>query len=215
MNSRSTILLDGRIIDVDYEAGSLTGRSDFLERGIGGEYLRALNSQRGTIGVRLFATGYEADLNANVTDTRGIELMYEREMSELWSWNIAGGTQRADYAYTSRPSNPRHRRYPGLGHRRQQARRALEHAHRAATAHEPRRRGLRCPARGGSRGLDAADVAARRRPHGVARDRFRRRGRRQRQRPALRPRSSSASIGSFARPGRSSRATPTRNRPPR
>jgi hypothetical protein len=101
MNSRSTIRLDGWIVDVDYEAGSLAGRSDFLERGIGGEYLRALNSQRGTIGVRLFATGYEADLNANVTDTRGIEVMYERDMSELWSWNVAGGTQRADYAYTS------------------------------------------------------------------------------------------------------------------
>lgn len=100
MNSRSTFVLDGRIIDVDYEAGTLTGRSDFLERGIGGEYQRALNGQRGTLGVRLFATGYEADLGANVTDTRGIQLMYERAMSELWTWSIAGGTQRSDYAFS-------------------------------------------------------------------------------------------------------------------
>ena len=38
MNSRSTLLLDGRIVDVDYESGMLLGRTDFLERAIGGEY---------------------------------------------------------------------------------------------------------------------------------------------------------------------------------
>ena len=101
LNSRSAVLLDGHIVDVDYETGTLTGRSDFLDRGIGGQYRHALRSQRGTLGVRVFATGYEAQLNANTTDTRGIELIYEREASELWSWSIAGGTQRADFAYTS------------------------------------------------------------------------------------------------------------------
>src|SRR5687767_9363915 len=38
LNSRSNIILDGRIVDVDYEADTLTGRSDFLDREIGGEY---------------------------------------------------------------------------------------------------------------------------------------------------------------------------------
>jgi hypothetical protein len=101
MNSRSTLVLDGRIVDVDYSSGAALGRTDFLERGIGGEYRRSLRSQRGTIGVRVFATGYEADLNANTSDTRGVELIYAREVTELWSWNISGGTQRSDYALTS------------------------------------------------------------------------------------------------------------------
>jgi hypothetical protein len=101
MNSRSTVILDGHIVDVDYESGVLVGRTDFLERGIGGEYRHALGSQRATFGVRVFATGYEATSNANTTDTRGIQLIYSREVSELWSWNVSGGTQRSDYALTT------------------------------------------------------------------------------------------------------------------
>jgi hypothetical protein len=101
MNSRSTVLLDGRIVDVDYESGTLLGRTDFLERAIGGEYRRVLGDQRGTLGVRAFATGYEAAINANTTDTRGFELIYARDMSELWSWNVSAGTQRSDFAFTS------------------------------------------------------------------------------------------------------------------
>jgi len=101
LNSRSNIILDGRIVDVDYEADTLTGRSDFLDREIGGEYRHELRGQRGTLGIRPFATGYEAELNNNVTDTRGIEISYERAASELWTWRIMGGTQRADFALTS------------------------------------------------------------------------------------------------------------------
>ncbi len=101
MNSRSTVVLDGHIVDVDYETGELVGRTDFLERGIGGEYRHALGDQRGTLGVRVFATGYEATSNANTTDTRGIQLIYSREASELWSWNVSAGTQRSDFALTT------------------------------------------------------------------------------------------------------------------
>lgn len=101
MNSRTSLLLDGRIVDVDYASEMFLGRTDFLERAIGGEYRRALGDQRGTFGVRVFATGYKAAINANTTDTRGIELIYSRDMSELWSWNVSGGTQRSDYAFTT------------------------------------------------------------------------------------------------------------------
>jgi hypothetical protein len=101
LNSRSEVVIDGRIVDVDYETGMALGRTDFLERALGGEYRRALGDQRGTLGVKVFATGYEAAINSNVTDTRGIALLYSRDMSELWSWNISGGTQRSDFAYSS------------------------------------------------------------------------------------------------------------------
>jgi hypothetical protein len=101
MSSRGTLALEGRIVDVEYETGMIGGRTDFLERALGGEYRRALRGQRGTLGVRVFATGYEAAANANATDTRGVELTYARDMSELWSWSIAAGTQRSDYALTT------------------------------------------------------------------------------------------------------------------
>jgi hypothetical protein len=101
MNSRSTVRIDGRLVDVDYANDALPGRTDFLDRAIGGEYRRALRDQRATFGVRVFASGYEATTNANTTDVRGIELVYAREMSELLSWNISGGTQRSDYALTT------------------------------------------------------------------------------------------------------------------
>jgi hypothetical protein len=101
LNSRSAIVLDGRLVDVDYESGMAAGRTDFLDRGIGGEYRRDLGDQRGSLGVRVFVTGYEAAINANTTDTRGVEVGYARDMSELWSWNVAIGTQRADYALTT------------------------------------------------------------------------------------------------------------------
>jgi hypothetical protein len=86
-------------VDVDYDQ-QIGGRTDFLERGIGGEYRRLLGDQRGTLGVRAFATGYEAAVNSNTTDTRGFELIYSRAVSELWSWSVSGGTQRSDFALT-------------------------------------------------------------------------------------------------------------------
>jgi hypothetical protein len=101
LNSRGGIRLDGRIVDVDYRSGATNGRTDFLEREIGGEYRRQLTDQRGTFGVRVFATGYEAALNNNTTDTRGLELRYSRAVTELVSWTISGGTQRTDYALSS------------------------------------------------------------------------------------------------------------------
>ena len=101
MNSRSTIVLDGHLVDVDYKSGAVAGRTDFLDRGIGGEYRRALGDQRATLGVRLFATGYEAAINSNTTDTRGFQLIYSRDVSQLWSWNVSGGAQRSDFALTT------------------------------------------------------------------------------------------------------------------
>jgi hypothetical protein len=100
LSSRGAIRLDGRIVDIDYAGGGATGRTDFLERAIGGEYRRNLD-ERGTLAVRAFATGYEAAVNNNVTDTRGVELIYSREASELWSWSINGGTQRSDFALSA------------------------------------------------------------------------------------------------------------------
>jgi hypothetical protein len=98
MNSRSSVILDGRLIDVDYATDQIAGRTDFLERAIGGEYRRALGDRRGSFGVRAFASGYEASANANTTDTRGVEINYSRAMSELWSWEGSIGTQRSDFA---------------------------------------------------------------------------------------------------------------------
>lgn len=100
LNSRSTLRLDGRLVDIDYANDTASGRSDFLERAIGGEYQRNLDERR-TLGVRVFATGYEAAVNNNVTDTRGIELVYGRDITELWRWNIAVGTQRSDFALST------------------------------------------------------------------------------------------------------------------
>jgi hypothetical protein len=101
LNSRTTLRLDGRLVDVDYERGATQGRTDFLERVLGGEYRRELNDQRSTLGVRVFATGYEAALNNNTTDTRGAELNFTRAVTELWSWTVGGGTQRSDFALSS------------------------------------------------------------------------------------------------------------------
>jgi hypothetical protein len=98
MNSRSTVILDGYLVDVDYDLDQATSRTDFLERAIGGEYRRALGDQLGSFGVHVFATLYEASLNANNTDTRGVDFRYSRDMSELWSWNASVGTQRSDFA---------------------------------------------------------------------------------------------------------------------
>jgi hypothetical protein len=100
LNSRSALRLDGRLLDVDYDGNVLAGRTDFFEKAIGGEYQRRFD-ERATFGIRLFVTGYEATANSNVTDTRGIALSYGRELSEIWSWSISGGVQRADFALTT------------------------------------------------------------------------------------------------------------------
>jgi hypothetical protein len=104
LTGRGAIRLDARLVDVDYErgatAGVVSGRTDFLERQLGGEYRRELD-QRRSIAVRAFASGYEAALNNNTTDTRGFELVYARAMTELLSWSVSGGTQRTDFALSS------------------------------------------------------------------------------------------------------------------
>lgn len=100
LNSRGALRLDGRLVDVDYTRGATGGLTDFVEKALGGEYRRQLD-QRGTLATRVFATGYEAALNNNSTDTWGIELNYERAVTELWSWHLGGGTQRADYSLST------------------------------------------------------------------------------------------------------------------
>jgi hypothetical protein len=101
LNSRAAFRLDGRIVDVDYRSGATAGRTDFLERELGGEYRRELNDERGSLGLRVFATGYEAALNNNTTDTRGVQLNYSRAVTELWSWTVGGGTERTDFSLSS------------------------------------------------------------------------------------------------------------------
>src|SRR5690606_25959840 len=59
MNSRTTFRIDASLVDVDYESDAPSGRTDFFERSLGGEYRRLLD-ERGTFGVRVFATGYRA-----------------------------------------------------------------------------------------------------------------------------------------------------------
>jgi hypothetical protein len=98
LNSRSLLRLDSRVVDVDYQS-NLPGRSDFEERMFGTEYQRALGGQRGRLGIRLFVTDYEAELNDNNTDTQGFELSYRREISELWSWSLSLGSQRSEFEF--------------------------------------------------------------------------------------------------------------------
>jgi hypothetical protein len=104
LTGRGSIRLDARLVDVDYESGAtagiVAGRTDFLERQLGGEYRRELD-QRRSLGIRAFASGYEAALNNNTTDTRGAELIYARELTELLSWTASVGTQRTDFALSS------------------------------------------------------------------------------------------------------------------
>jgi hypothetical protein len=96
---RSAARLDLRAMDISYDGDPmLTARTDFTDWEAGAAYVREL-SARNRLSTRVFGGRYEAVLNRNTTDTIGVEVRVEREVSDLWSFGVAIGAERSEYAY--------------------------------------------------------------------------------------------------------------------
>jgi len=96
---RSRVRLDLQAMDVSYrDDAPLSPRTDFTDWEAGGAYVRVL-SPRTDLATRVFGGRYEAADGRNVTDTTGIELRLEREISDIWALTGGFGVERSDFAY--------------------------------------------------------------------------------------------------------------------
>src|SRR6185503_7786479 len=96
---RSRMRLDLRAMSVSYNDESpLDPRTDFTDWEAGAAYVRVLNP-RDDLVTRVFGGRYEAEDRRNVTDTTGVELRFERELSDIWAVTAAFGVERNEFAY--------------------------------------------------------------------------------------------------------------------
>jgi hypothetical protein len=95
---RSRVRLDLRAMDVSYDDESLlSARTDFTDWEAGAAYVRAL-TPRVDMSTRVFGGRYDAD-NGNITDTTGVELRFDREISDIWTLGGGFGVERSEFAY--------------------------------------------------------------------------------------------------------------------
>jgi hypothetical protein len=95
---RSRMRLDLRAIDVGYSDESLlSARTDFTDWEAGAAYVRVLRP-RVDMSTRVFGGRYEAD-GSNVTDTAGVELRFDREISDIWTLGGGFGVERSEFFF--------------------------------------------------------------------------------------------------------------------
>lgn len=98
LSERSTLLLEARFLDVSYTGPELPGRSDFSDQSISIGIGRTIDGRTGAA-ARLIASRYEADVTSNETDTVGVEGSFNRQLNEIWSFNLTTGLQRSDFTF--------------------------------------------------------------------------------------------------------------------
>jgi hypothetical protein len=98
LSERSSFRLSGRFNDVSYTGPPTENRSDFQSSEISLGLERRVDD-RTRVTARVFTTAYEADLNANTTDSIGIEGLFTRPLSETWSFSLSAGVQRNEFSF--------------------------------------------------------------------------------------------------------------------
>jgi hypothetical protein len=98
LSERSAILLGARLLDVAYTGPDLRGRTDFRDTSFSVGVGRTIDDRTGAT-ARLVVSQYEADLTGNETDTVGVEGTFNRQLNEIWSFNLMTGLQRSDFVF--------------------------------------------------------------------------------------------------------------------
>ena len=98
LSERSSFRFSGRITTVDYSGPPISNRSDFDSNEISAGLVRRVD-ERTRVTARVFTQGYEADLNANSTDSVGVEGQFTRPLSETWTFTLTAGVQRNEFSF--------------------------------------------------------------------------------------------------------------------
>jgi hypothetical protein len=96
LSERGALRFDGQLMDVGYDADTITARTDFTAASIGAGYLRRLSAGN-TLTTRLYGSRYEFDANPDDTTTTGIEMVFLHEVSDIWSASVAWGIARSQF----------------------------------------------------------------------------------------------------------------------
>lgn len=98
LSTRNSLRFDGRYTNVTYVGSGVTARTNFTDSLIGAEIDHQL-SPLNTLSGRIFRSAFHAAINQNRTTSVGAELLYQRELSNIWSLNGSFGEERSDFGY--------------------------------------------------------------------------------------------------------------------
>jgi hypothetical protein len=96
LSERGALRFDGQLMDVGYEADTITARTDFSAATLGAAYLRRLSAGN-TLTTRLYGSRYDVEADQADTITRGIEMVFSHEVTDVWSTSIAWGVARSEF----------------------------------------------------------------------------------------------------------------------
>lgn len=98
ISERSSFRFSGRLTDVSYSGPPIANRSDFQSSEISFGLQRRVD-ERTQVTARVFTSSFEADLNANTTDSIGVEGLFTRPLTETWSFSLSAGVQRNEFSF--------------------------------------------------------------------------------------------------------------------
>jgi hypothetical protein len=96
LSERGGLRFDARLMDVGYDADTITARKDFTAASLGAAYLRRLSAVN-TLTTRLYGSRYEPEADPDDTITTGVEMMFVHEVSDAWSARVAWGVARSQF----------------------------------------------------------------------------------------------------------------------
>ena len=98
ISERSSFRFMAGYTDVSYSGPPIPNRSDFQSTELSVGITRRVD-ERTQVQARVFTTAYEADINANSTDSVGVEGVFTRPLSETWTFTLSAGVQRNEFSF--------------------------------------------------------------------------------------------------------------------
>jgi hypothetical protein len=89
-------------MDVSYTGPQLPDRGDFRNNLFYAGIVRHVD-ERTDVSARAFVGYFEGDVNQNETETAGVEGLFTRPISEIWSFSFGAGVQRSDFRFIQFP----------------------------------------------------------------------------------------------------------------
>lgn len=104
LSDRNRLRLRSRLIDVQYTERELSGRTSFQDILIAGGIIRRVGDLN-EVSAEFFSSEYDATLNENLTQIAGVEGRFSRAFSDIWTFNLKAGVQRADFRFVDEDTN--------------------------------------------------------------------------------------------------------------
>ena len=104
LSERTAALLETEVMESSYTGPQFSSRTDYTNDTVAVGLIRRVDDTT-RVTARLLASTYEAVQNMNVTDSVGVEGVFARPLSELWSLQIAAGVLRSDFRFIDADDN--------------------------------------------------------------------------------------------------------------